>query len=89
MRVVVTEEHIEKGEKGSRKCCAIALAVGECGCDDVDVGCAAVGYTISGVRYLAFMPISAVEFVRKFDMSIHLVEPIAFDLDGEEVICED
>lgn len=80
MRIVVTEEHIERGEKGSRKCCAIALAAAESECEDVEVGYGSILYTKNGLRHVAYLPPLAQLFIRQFDQSVHLVEPIEFDL---------
>lgn len=91
MKIIVTEEHIERGERGSRKCCAIALAAAEAECEDVTVGLNSMGFSKDGKRYSAYLPYNAREFVRNFDNNIHVlcVEPFEFDLTDIEEVYED
>lgn len=89
MKIIVTEEHIERGEKGSRKCCAIALAAAECECSDVDVGAWSIGYSKDGKRYQATLPLIAHNFILRFDETNLPVRPIEFSLDDIEEIYED
>lgn len=80
MKVTVTQEHIDNGERYSPHSCPIALAVGEdtswINRVSVGPGSFAIQHVFSEERY--FLPKEAMQFVKQFDSGKH-VEPITFE----------
>lgn len=90
MKIIVSEYCIEKGEKGSRCGCAIALAMAEAGLDSPSVGLGYAGwFTPRGDRMSARLPEAAVDFIRNFDIGKHLVEPFEFEFTDIEVVYDE
>ncbi|QGJ91970.1 hypothetical protein SEA_KEELAN_5 [Gordonia phage Keelan] len=78
MKVVVTQEHIEKGDKGSPVSCPVALALNDAGME---------GYYRVESRHLRTaigkfpLPTEARQFIAKYDTHGGPVEPFEFELD--------
>lgn len=75
MLIKVTQEHIDKGERGSSCNCPIAMAIGELTLSPVSVGGAVVCTRL--VNYP--LPVSARLFICEFDNGGH-VKPFEFEL---------
>ena len=81
MRIEVTKEHIEDGEKDSKFYCPIALAMKDAGYDRPCVGALDVSWFIGkGDWNCAGLPTDAAQFVEDFDDGLN-VEPFEFDLE--------
>lgn len=88
MRVKVTQEHINKGERISCSRCPVALAIADITNVVVSVTTTCF-YRLKKTRQDRFhlrkkvdMPLEVRKFVRRFD-SYQPVEPFEFDLDVE------
>ncbi len=81
MKIQVTKECIEKGQRKSKSCCPIALALKEAGYRLPLVGSRVATFRIAGteLRQRVFLPAGARDFVEAFDSGLD-VEPTVFEL---------
>lgn len=80
MRIHVTQEDIDKGERGVASECAIARALKRQIPFAVDVAVLPTSININETSYL--MPKKAITFVKRFDSYLS-VKPFSFDLPVE------
>lgn len=78
MLIDVTQECIDKGERGSMGFCPIALAIGNLGIEHCWVGRHKV---IFDYDTEAALPEIAMQFVRAFDEGEAAVQPIQFEIE--------
>lgn len=82
MKIVVRQEHIDKGIRGSGSCCPLALACKEAlKRDDIEVGRSHVKVGDGWFH----LPLLAVSFVANFDSRHPNVAPFEFDSDSERL----
>lgn len=88
MKVEVTQEHIDKGQRREHDKCPIALAVEDIGYKSVSVDGKSLDAwkdKVDGVKGYIYgdLPDEAVEFIRTFDRG-DKVEPLTFEFEMKE-----
>lgn len=80
MIIHVTQEHIDKGERGSCLCCPVALSIEEAGFYAVEAYETIIIVGRSHERKQVHPPPSVGNFIRRFD-NHKPVKPFAFEVD--------
>ena len=80
MKIRVTQEHIDNGEKGACNCCPIALALIDAGWKRPHVGMNTMHDKDDESKYFATPP-QVFRFMACFDID-RLVHPFEFELDA-------
>lgn len=78
-KIIVTEDHIENGDKNSSDECPIALSLSDMGCKDVEVSTETVTFIYNTKDYLFDLPWKAKKFINSFDGGDY-VKPLQFTL---------
>ena len=86
MKVVVTQEHIDKGVKGEHADCPIALAVKALGYKNVSVDAESIDASdgVGGASFFGYLPDEAALFIGMFDNGEDEVAPFTFEPDESE-----
>ena len=67
MKVNVTKQNIEDGQRYSLECCPIALAIKDLGCENVRVFETQIYIERNGKNDVIFLPENAKSFITNFD----------------------